>query len=92
MVPIHQCRLLRAVEGDAEARVDTVLRAEKIPVFGGFTVFPCLHTPPCRPMTEAEWDLVASFEGCLPMVAAIRLRDIKLAWEKVRSDAGVQRQ
>ena len=54
-IPISICRFRKAIESDEE--LNALLKDLQINLnFGSLSVLECNHTPPCKPLTDEEWD------------------------------------
>lgn len=54
-IPIKYCFLVEAAEKQASfVKLHPIMHSNL--KCGHFSVFPCTHDPPCRDLTEQEWD------------------------------------
>jgi len=54
-VPILICRFRKALESE-EALAALKKDLQTNLNFGSLSIFPCEHTPPCKPLTDEEWN------------------------------------
>jgi hypothetical protein len=65
-IPVQYCDLLESLTDEAVFR-DLHSTMQMNLEFGGFSIFPCEHDPPCRRMLDVELgELLERFRAPLP--------------------------